>query len=81
MSTSRREELLKLLNKKTEEGKISVRNIRKDFHNEVRDADKKHIISEDFAKRLTDLLQKVTEQYIAKVDQMHNRKAAEIGHI
>jgi ribosome recycling factor len=81
MSASRRDELVKLLGKKTEECKVSLRNIRKDFHNEVRDADKKHIISEDFAKRLADLLQKITDQYIEKADQLNNKKAAEIGHI
>ncbi len=81
MSTSRRDELVKLLSKKTEECKVGVRNVRKDFHNEVRDAEKKKIISEDFAKRLMDLLQKVTDQFITKVDQMNDKKAAEIGHI
>ncbi len=81
MSTSRRDELIKLLGKKTEDCKVSLRNIRKDFHNEVRDADKKHIISEDFAKRLADLLQKITDQYIEKTDQLNNKKATEIGHI
>ncbi|MFA5306781.1 MAG: ribosome recycling factor [Candidatus Babeliales bacterium] len=81
MSASRRDELVKLLSKKTEECKVSLRNIRKDFHNEVRDADKKHIISEDFAKRLADLLQKITDQYIEKADQLNDKKAAEIGHI
>lgn len=81
MSASRRDELVKLLGKKTEECKVSLRNIRKDFHNEVRDADKKHIISEDFAERLADLLQKITDQYIEKADQLNNKKAAEIGHI
>jgi ribosome recycling factor len=81
MSASRRDELVKLLGKKTEECRVSIRNIRKEFHNEVRDADKKHIISEDFAKRLADLLQKLTDQFIAKVDQMNDKKAAEIGHI
>jgi ribosome recycling factor len=81
MSASRREELVKLLGKKTEECKVSVRNIRKDFHNEVRDADKMHIISEDFAEKLSVLMQKVTDGFIEKIDQIHNKKAAEIGHI
>lgn len=81
MSASRREELVKLLGKKTEECKVSIRNVRKDFHNEVRDADKKHIISEDFAKRLADLLQKITDQFIEKTDQLHAKKESEIGHI
>lgn len=81
MSASRREELVKLLGKKTEECKVSVRNIRKDFHNEVRDADKKHLISEDFAEKLSALMQKVTDSFIEKVDQIHTKKATEIGHI
>lgn len=81
MSASRRDELIKLLGKKSEDCRVAIRNVRKEFHNEVRDADKKHIISEDFAKRLSDLLQKLTDQYIAKVDQMHEKKATEIGHI
>lgn len=81
MSASRRDELVKLLGKKTEECRVSVRNVRKDFHNEVRDADKKHIISEDFAKRLADLLQKITDQFIEKAEQLHGKKETEIGHI
>jgi ribosome recycling factor len=81
MSTSRRDELIKLLGKKTEECKVSMRNVRKDFHNEVRDADKKHLVSEDFAERLVTLLQKITDQYIEKADQLNTKKAAEIGHI
>jgi ribosome recycling factor len=81
MSASRRDELVKLLGKKTEECRVSIRNIRKEFHNEVREADKKHIISEDFAKRLSDLLQKVTDQFIEKVEQMNAKKTAELQSI
>jgi ribosome recycling factor len=78
MSAARRDELSKVLSKKTEECKISVRNVRKDFHNEIRDAEKKHIISEDFAKKLTEFLQKTTDQYISKVDQMAEKKNTEL---
>lgn len=81
MSASRRDELVKLLGKKTEECRVSIRNIRKEFHNEVREADKKHIISEDFAKRLSDLLQKVTDQFIEKVEQMNAKKTTELQSV
>lgn len=81
MSASRRDELVKLLGKKTEECKVNIRNIRKDFHNEVRDADKKHIISEDFAQKLSDLLQKITDSFIAKADQMHDKKAYDVRQV
>ncbi len=78
MSESRREEIVKILSKKTEECRVNVRNIRKDFHNEVRDAQKKKIISEDFAVRLGELLQKITDEFIKKTDQLHEKKAHEV---
>ncbi len=78
MSEARREEIVKVLNKKTEESRVNVRNIRKDFHNEVRDAQKKKIISEDFAIRLGELLQKITDELIKKIDMLNDKKAHEI---
>ncbi len=78
MSTARREELIKVLGKKTEECRIGIRNIRKDFHNELRDAQKKKLISEDFSKRLSDLLQKITDTFIGKTDELSKKKEAEL---
>ncbi|NDD54594.1 ribosome recycling factor, partial [bacterium] len=77
MSASRRDELVKLLGKKTEEAKVGIRNVRKDFQNEVRDAEKKKLVSEDFCKKLNDVLQKITDQFIEKTDQMHKKKETE----
>jgi ribosome recycling factor len=81
MSASRRDELLKLLGKKTEECKVGVRNVRKEFHNALRDAEKKKLVSEDFSKRLSDVLDKVTALFITKTDELHDKKSGEIGHI
>ena len=78
MSTERREELVKVLGKKTEEAKIGVRNVRKEFHNQLRDAEKKKLVSEDFAKRLNDLLQKITDEFTKKVDELNEKKAKEL---
>ncbi len=78
MSSSRREELVKILGKKVEECRVAIRNSRKDIHNEIRDADKKHIISEDFAEKLSTLLQKITDEFIKKADDMYERKASEL---
>jgi ribosome recycling factor len=78
MSTNRREELVKILGKKVEECRVAIRNIRKDVQNEIRDADKKHIISEDFAERLSTLLQKTTDEFIKKADDMHEKKTTEL---
>ncbi|KKQ32434.1 MAG: Ribosome-recycling factor [candidate division TM6 bacterium GW2011_GWF2_37_49] len=78
MSASRREEFVKLLGKKAEECRIAIRNSRKDIHNEIRDADKKHIVSEDFAEKLSNLLQKITDEFVKKTDDFHDKKAAEL---
>ncbi len=78
MSTERREELAKLVGKKVEESKVSVRNIRKDAQNMIRDAEKNKNVSEDFAKRLNKTLQDITDKYIANVDQIGEAKKAEL---
>lgn len=81
MSASRREELVKLLGKKTEECRVGIRNVRKEFHNALREAEKKKVISEDFAEKLGVVLQKVTDLFIDKTEQLHTKKTTEIGHI
>ncbi len=78
MSSARRDDLVKILGKKLEECKISIRNVRKDFHNIMRDAKKDKKVSENFYNRLEDVLQKVTDNYIAKADALSEKKEKEI---
>lgn len=78
MSTSRREDLVKILHKKLEECRVAVRVVRKEFHNNVRDAKKGKKISEDFSNRLDDSLKKITDKFIAQVEQMSSKKEQSI---
>lgn len=78
ISSERRDELIKLLGKKTEECRISIRNIRKESHNKLREAEKEHLISEDFSKRLNHILQKITDEFIAKANSIHDKKESEL---
>lgn len=78
MSTSRREELAKVLHKKLEECRVAIRNVRKEFHNLARDAKKNKKISEDFANRLNDCLKKVTDRFIGQAEQMSGKKEQEL---
>lgn len=78
MSKGRREELIKTLHKKLEECRVSIRNIRKDFQNATRDAKKDKTISENFFNRLADSLQKVTDNFIGKAEQLAEKKEKEI---
>ena len=78
MSSSRREDLIKILGKKLEECKIAIRNIRKDFNNIMRDAKKDKKISDNFFNRLEDVLQKVTDNFTSKAITLNDKKEKEI---
>jgi len=78
MSSTRREELVKILHKKLEECRVGIRNIRKDFHNIMRDAKKDKTISEDFYNRLEDSLKKVTDQYVKQAEDISSTKEKDI---
>jgi len=79
MSSERREELKKLLHKRLEDCKIAIRNIRKDAHNYIRDAQREKKISEDFSKRLNDDLQKITDKFTEQANQVSAKKEQEIS--
>lgn len=78
MSTSRRDDLIKVLGKKANEAKDRVREVRKDFNNLLRDAKKDKKISENFFSRLSDVLQTVTDKFTAQVDQLVVKKEKDI---
>jgi ribosome recycling factor len=78
VSSERRDELVKILHKKLEECKVSIRNVRKDFNNILRDNKKDKVISENFFNRLSDVLQEVTDKFTAKADQLSKKKEVDI---
>lgn len=79
MTSERREELIKLVNKKSEDAKVAIRNVRKDVLNVIRDSEKKSkVISEDFSKRLSKLLQDITDQYVAQINSLSDKKQANL---
>ncbi len=81
MSGSRRDEFIKVIGKKLEECKVNLRNIRKDYHNFIREAEKGRKISEDTSKRLQDILQKATDKFTALADKYHAKKEDEIKNL
>lgn len=78
MSSARRDELKKVLSKKLEECRVGIRGVRKHYQNLVRDTQKSKDISEDFAKRLNDLLQKTTDKFIKQAEGMSSKKEADL---
>lgn len=78
LSASRREELAKNIAKRLEECKVAIRNVRKDINNAIRDLEKNKSVSEDSAKRLQTILQKVTDEMTGKADTLFEKKEKEI---
>lgn len=70
LTKERRKELVKTAGKLAEEGKVGIRNIRRDAIEEVRKQEKSSDISEDESRDLQDEIQKVTDDYNKKVDDL-----------
>jgi ribosome recycling factor len=78
LSAQRREELVKVLGKKLEECRNSIRDIRAKFRNAVKEAERKREVEEDFAERLEQSLQKIHDKFMALAQQMFEKKEKEI---
>lgn len=77
----RRKELAKLAKKEAEEGKVAIRNVRRDEVDKVKTAEKKSEITQDDSKRMQDQLQKLTDRYVAELDKALASKEAEIMEV
>jgi ribosome recycling factor len=81
LTQERRAELVKIVHKRVEEAHVSIRNIRRDAMNDLRDFEKEKLVTEDEADRGRDDLQDLTDRYIEKVDESGARKEKEIAEI
>ncbi|MCS5708358.1 ribosome recycling factor [Candidatus Berkiella cookevillensis] len=78
LSEERRKELIKKVKAEGEQAKVAIRNIRRDSNNHIKESLKKKLISEDEQKRAEDAMQKLTDSYIEKIDQILTRKEKDL---
>jgi len=78
LSRERRQELTKLAHKYAEQGRIAVRNVRRDGMESLKKMEKDGKISEDEHRRLSDEVQKATDEHVKKVDEALAQKEKEI---
>lgn len=78
LSEEQRKKLTKETNKKSEEAKVSIRNIRRDAIDFYKKANKKHEITDDELKDFENKVQKLTDKYIFEVDKLLSNKNKEI---
>ncbi|MFO7597408.1 MAG: ribosome recycling factor [Desulfocurvibacter africanus] len=81
LTEERRKDLVKLGKKYTEEGKVAVRNIRRDGNDTLKKLEKDKTITEDDLRRGQDEIQKLTDKYVAKCDEALAVKEKEIMEI
>ncbi|WPF90478.1 ribosome recycling factor [Cyanobacterium aponinum UTEX 3222] len=81
LTAERRQEFVKIASKYAEEGKVAIRNIRRDAIDKVRKQEKASEISEDESRDLQDEIQKVTDKYTAKIDDILKVKEKELTNI
>ena len=78
LTEDRRKELVKDVKKKGETAKVAVRNVRRDANDTIKKENKANEISEDEQKQLEDKIQKLTDKFVAKIDDAVEAKSAEV---
>jgi ribosome recycling factor len=81
LTEDRRKDLVKLVKKYGEEGKVAIRNIRRDATDAVKRLEKEENMPEDEVKRQQDEIQKLTDRYTAQLEKVVVEKEQEITHI
>ena len=78
LTEERRKELVKVVHKIIEEGRVAIRNIRRDANDHLKKSEKDHDLSEDNLKRATDNIQEMTDDHIKNLNQIQDAKEKEI---
>lgn len=78
LTQERRRDLTKVVGKRVEEARVSVRNIRRDAIHDIREFEKEKMISEDESRDGQDRVQELTDKYIAEIEEISKRKEHEI---
>ncbi len=78
LSEERRKEIVKIVKKEIESGKVAIRNVRREINDQVKRMEKKGDISEDQSKEILKKVQDLTDSYIKDLDEIYKIKEVEI---
>jgi ribosome recycling factor len=81
LTEERRRELVRLVNKEAEEGKVAVRNIRRQINADLKELEKSGDISEDDNRRAQTKVQEITDHFINEIDNLRAAKEKEIMEV
>ena len=78
LTEERRKEMIKIVRSEAEQGRVSIRNIRRDVNTQLKDLTKEKLISEDEERRASDAIQKLTDQYSLAIDAVLTEKEKDL---
>jgi ribosome recycling factor len=81
LTEERRKDLVKVLGKIVEDGRVRVRTIRREMNDELKKLEREHKISEDDGKKTQAEIQKLTDRYVAVLDEIFHKKQAEVMEV
>lgn len=81
LTQQRRQELVKVVHKQAEEGRVAIRNLRRDANDSLKKIEKDKTASEDEVKKAQEDIQKLTDKYIKEVDHIMAAKEKEIMEV
>ena len=81
LTEERRKDLVKVLGKIVEDGRVRVRTIRRECNDELKKLEREHKISEDDGKKTQTEVQKLTDRYVALLDELFHKKQAEVMEV
>lgn len=81
LTEERRKELVRVLHKVAEEGRVAVRNIRHEANKKIQQREKDGEIGQDVMHRMLDEIQKVTDGHVEQIDQVLERKEKEVMEV
>jgi ribosome recycling factor len=81
LNEERRREMVRLLHKLGEEGRIAVRHARQEANKQIKQREHDHEIGEDEARRQMDEIQQLTDEHIARIDQLLKAKEEEVMEV
>ena len=76
-----REELVRTIKKKAEEAKVSIRNIRREANEQIKNKEKAEGVSEDIVKRAQEKVQELTDKYIEEIERVFEAKEKEVMEV
>ena len=78
LTRERRQDLVKVLHRRMEDARVTIRNIRRGSNDDIKEFEKEKMISEDEAERGQEEVQKLTDKFIADIEEMGKHKEKEI---